>query len=98
MTARKASFQKRLSACQRAGNLTQADLARWFDRPHATVRSWLRDGREPSGGPIDVDHANQLLGLLEALIRQKRGFPVPRLSGAARRKHVQDIRNRVLPN
>lgn len=90
------SFQKRLEDCQRQGNLRLSDLARWFDRPYQTVRSWLA-GSEPSGGPIDVQHANALLSLLEELIRKKRGFPVPRLSPQQRIEHLQSIRKRAIP-
>lgn len=95
MAPRKKTFQQRLKACQQAGNLTTADLQRWFDRPYQTVRSWI-DGREPSGGPIDREHANSMLGLLEVLIKQKRGFPMPRLSQAKRIEHMQQVRTTLL--
>ena len=91
------SFQNRLVAAQRGGNLTVADLARWFDRPHATVRTWVQDGIEPGGGPIDIKHTQELLGLLEALIKRKKGFPVPRLSPQKRIAHIRQIRAAVLP-
>lgn len=91
-------FKERLEYCQRAGNMTIADLARWFDRPHATVRSWILQGVEPGGGPIDIEHARQLLGLLEMLIRKERGFPVPRLSPQKRIAYVKELRHKVLPD
>ncbi len=90
------SFQKRLKACQRDGNLRLSDLARWFDRPYQTVRSWL-GGSEPGGGPMDIQHAKALLGLLEELIRKKRGFPIPRLSPQKRIEHLASIRKAMLP-
>ncbi|MDE2022457.1 MAG: hypothetical protein KGI71_06115 [Patescibacteria group bacterium] len=91
------TFQQRLQACQRGGNLTVSDLARWFGRSAATARSWVKDGRQPSGGLIDVTHAHELLGLLEMLIRKKKGFPVPRLPPSERIEHLAHIRKSVLP-
>lgn len=89
-----ATWQRRLQTAQRAGNLTVADLARWFDRPHATVRTWVCDGREPGGGPLDIQHAQALLGLLETLIARKKGFPLPQ---KGRRQKLLEIRAAVLP-
>ena len=91
------TFQKRLQDCQRAGNLTVSDLARWLDRPRPTVRTWIEDGIEPGRSPADVEHAQALLGLLEMLIAKKRGFPVPRLSPQKRIEHLQHIRSKALP-
>lgn len=91
------TFQKRLQACQRAGNLTISDLARWFDRPRPTVRTWVEDGNKPGRGPLDAAHAEALLGLLETLIARKRGFPVPPLSPQKRIEHLKHIRQKVLP-
>ena len=88
----KKTFQQRLRACERGGNLTVADLARWFDRPYPTVRSWMVDGIEPGGGPIDKEHAESMLGLLETLIKQKRWFPVPRLRPQERIEHLAQVR------
>lgn len=86
------TFQARLQSVQRAGNLHVADLARWFDRPDATVRGWVERGTMPGGGPIDKAHAIEMLGLLEMLVKQKRGFPIPRLSPTARIEHLMHIR------
>lgn len=49
--------------------MTVADLARWFDRPDATVRSWVHLGHTPTGGPADQEEIEKLLVLLEKLIR-----------------------------
>jgi hypothetical protein len=95
-TVRRKTFQQRLRACERGGNLTVADLARWFDRPYPTVRSWMTDGIEPGGGPIDKEHAESMLALLETLIKQKRGFPVPRMSPHARIAHLEYVRDAFL--
>lgn len=87
------TFQKRLLACQRGGNLTVADLARWFDRPYQTLRSWTEQDITPGGGPIDREHAESLLVLLETLIKKKRGFPVPRLTPKKRVVYIAQIRS-----
>ena len=86
------TFQQRLKSCERDGNLTVADLARWFDRPYPTVRTWVQDGIEPGGGPIDKEHALSMLGLLETLIKQKQGLPLPRLAPRARIERLEQIR------
>ena len=91
----KKTFQQRLQACERGGNLTVADLARWFDRPYPTMRTW-RSGTKPGGGPIDQEHAIQMLGLLELLIKHKRGFPMPRLSPDKRIAHLLAVRKASL--
>ncbi len=83
----------------RRGNLRVADLARWFDRPHPTVRGWALKGIQPGGGPHDVESVNSMLVLLEKLIEARKGsygFPVPRLSPRARKQHILDIRARML--
>ena len=92
----KKTFQQRLKACVRGGNLTGADLARWFDRPYSTVRTWVESGIKPGGGPIDKEHAESMLALLETLIKQRRGFPVPSMSPKARKDHVMQIREAVM--
>lgn len=78
------------------GNLRVSDLARWFERPHPTVRGWVLKGTRPGGGPHDIDHVKMLLALLEGLIRLGRGFPLPQLSPRARKQRVQDIRSKVV--
>jgi transposase-like protein len=65
------AFQQRLRRCVERGNLTVSDLARWFDRPYATVRSWLAAGREPSGGPVTVRRAYERLAALEQVVRDQ---------------------------
>jgi hypothetical protein len=91
------TFQQRLAACQRDGNLTVSDLARWFDRSRPTVRGWAELGTLPGGGPLDIEHAHSLLKLLEVLIKRKSGFPIPRLSPAKRIEHLMHIRKKALP-
>lgn len=62
------TFQQRLRACVESGNLTVADLGRWFGRPYATVRSWLHDGWEPAGGPVTVRRVETKLQRLEGVV------------------------------
>ena len=87
--------QKRLQACMKRGNLRVADLARWFDRPHPTVRGWALKGIQPGGGPHDVEQVHDQLVVLERLVEARKGFPVPRLSPRNRKQHILDIRTRV---
>lgn len=65
------AFQKRLLGVQRRANLTVADLARWFNRPHPTVRCWTK-GTRPSGGAIDSASVEKGLAKLEALLERKK--------------------------
>ena len=63
------TFQQRLQRCRERGNLTVADLARWFDRPYATVRSWLTEGWEPGDGPVTRRRMEDRLVRLEGVVR-----------------------------
>lgn len=87
------TFASRLKKVARSGNLTVADLARWFDRPYQTVRCWLTGASQPGGGPMDREHAEELLALLEGMVARKNKFPVPRLSPSQRVAYIQDLRN-----
>jgi hypothetical protein len=85
------TFTERLVRCAKFGDLTPSDLARWFDRPRATVNTWL-NGRTPSGPSGRV--AEHDLDLLEVMVRNKIGFPVPAtLSWRDRINHVRGQRN-----
>jgi hypothetical protein len=64
------TFQKRLKSCVDRGNLTVADLARWFGRPYATVRSWLKEGWKPGDGPVTQDRMEVRLRKLELVLTQ----------------------------
>lgn len=86
------SFQERLKRCMKGGNLTVADLARWFGRPHPTMRSWVEDGVEPGGGPLDAALARATLDKLEKLIARNSKFPVPRLSPQKRIAYLKELR------
>lgn len=86
------TFQQRLKKVMAGGNLRVADLARWFERPHATVTSWVKDGYEPGGGPQDRTAVLTALTKLERLVAKKCGFPVPRLGPRQRIEHIGTIR------
>lgn len=87
-----ASIGKRLQKAQRGGNLTVADLARWFAVPYPTMRGWVRDGTEPGGGPGDRRAMEAALELLEDKIASRKQFPLPRMSPRARMAFIEQIR------
>ena len=73
------------------GNLTVADLARWLERPHPTVRGWVMGGR--LGGPaLDTAFVLARVKLLEDRLRKKRGLPVPRMSARKRIVYMEGLR------
>jgi len=89
------SLADRLQRVQRDGNLSIADLARWLDREHPTVRGWVR-GVKIGGAAGDQEHVEAMLALLERLVQSKHGFPVPRLSPKARIYYLGKIREMAL--
>lgn len=91
-----ATFQQRLEKAMAGGNLRVADLARWFERPHSTVTSWLKSGYQPAGGPMDRDTIASQLHDLEILIRAKKKFPMPRLSPRGRIQYLETVRRAAL--
>jgi hypothetical protein len=88
------TFQARLKHCMAKGNLTVSDLARWFDRPNPTMRSWVVDGIEPNGAPLDTALAWATLVKLEKLIAKNLKFPVPRLSPRDRITYLKELREK----
>jgi len=87
------SFAQRLEAAKASGLLTNADLARWFDRAYPTVVKWTQ-GHTPWGP--NGDRARLLLDLLEEKIKKRDGFPVPvHLSPVARREYMQGVRRGI---
>lgn len=83
-------FYKRLLWCQRHSAMTVSDLARWFDRPRATVNTWL-NGRVPFGpqGPL----AQKRLLLLQLSIRSRKArYPIPaNLTWKQREEYVRGM-------
>lgn len=89
----KPDFNIRLRTVIKKGNLRVADLARWFERPHATVSEWVKNARQPTAAPHDLEFIESSLAALENLIAQKRGFPVPRMSPKQRVAHLDSIKH-----
>lgn len=86
------TFSQRLDKVRRDGNLSIADLAHWFERPHPTVSGWLRGGRVGLA-PLDTAWIEAQLGRLENMLRKNRGLPVPRLRREDRRIYLDQLRN-----
>lgn len=85
-------FCDRLIACQKTGDMTVADLQHWFERPYATVRTWVEHRRTPRG-PSGRE-AERLLHLLEKAIAERRYFPVPALlSSIERPSYLKKVRH-----
>jgi len=70
------NITKRLNKVMVEGNLTIIDLARWFNRPFATVRGWIR-GRDMRASPQDAGLVIERLKVIERRIRKRAGLPVP---------------------
>jgi hypothetical protein len=88
-----ADFSTRLVRAVKATDMTVSDLARWFDRPRATVNTWM-GGRTPWGPR--AKRSEKLLDLLEWSIatRGEKYWPVPtEMSWAERAKYVRGMRN-----
>jgi hypothetical protein len=83
------SVSERLNRLLTEGNLTLADLARWFDRPYPTVRGWLQGG-DVGGAPLDTAWVLAQLKCLEK--KMGKGLPVPRLSMAERAAYMEKLR------
>jgi hypothetical protein len=84
-------FSKALAQCMKRGDMTVSDLARWFDRPRATINTWV-NGRTPYGPSGRL--AFRLLELLQSSIRNKQGFPIPEtLSWSKRADYIRGIRD-----
>lgn len=88
------SFADRLQWAMQKGNLTGADLARWFDCPDPTIRGWLA-GMQPTGAPGDVAQIEAALARLEKLIKAQSWFPVPRLTRQARIAYLENLRQKA---
>ncbi len=90
--AKAGSFASRLQAIMRDGNLTGADLARWFDRPDPTVRGWISGDHDLSGPTLDVAYVEAQLAKLEKLLLQNKGLPVPRMVPRKRIEHLDRLK------
>lgn len=61
----------RLAAVMRDGNLRVSDLARWFGRPHATVRLWSTGNSDIGGTIMDKAFILERLDQLERMVRKQ---------------------------
>ena len=86
------TIQDRLKVCMVKGNLTVADLARWFDRPDPTIRGWVNRGVKPNCPARDLAWLLAGLSTLEFMIKQKKGLPVPRMSQRERISYLAQLR------
>lgn len=86
------SFEQRLNDLMRCGNLRVADLARWFGRPHATVRGWA-NGTPMNGTAFENAFIIAALNDLEVRLKRGRGLPVPRMSLRARILYMGKLKN-----
>lgn len=87
------SFRERLERVLDVGNLRVADLARWFDRPYSTVKSWML-GHEPMGPPGDLREVFAALVRLEAAIIA-RELPLPRMPAQRRLKFLAKLKGKM---
>jgi hypothetical protein len=65
------NLPQRFKLCVSRGSLTLADLARWFERPHTTVRTWYVLNRIPNEGYRNETFRR--LHLLEEAIKKNKG-------------------------
>jgi hypothetical protein len=86
------SFSHRLQHVMEAGNLTGADLARWFGRPDPTVRGWISGDHVLGGAQLDVAYVEAQLIKLEGLLKKKRGLPVPQMTRIKRKQHLDSLK------
>ena len=84
------TFQARLRRVLRDGNLTVADLARWFGRKDATVRAWVNSGYGPRGGYRDQVYIQDRLNELERKIFKNEKSIPPGLDRKGRRQFMSN--------
>ncbi len=90
----KPGFSERLQRVLRDGNMTVADLARWFARPHPTVANWVKGGRMGRElPPLDAAYVLAQLDVLERRLKKKEGLPVPVMSARKRKRYFEALRD-----
>lgn len=85
------SFQVRLTKVMLAGKLTVADLSHWMNRPHATVRLWVKGATTPTGR-YQADLVYRRLLLLEQSVREG-NWSVPEMSAHERPEWIKRARD-----
>lgn len=85
----------RLAAVMRDGNLRVSDLARWFGRPHATVRLWCTGNSDVGGTIMDKAFVLERLHLLERIVRKRHPLIPPGLKPKERIVELEKAMTRV---
>lgn len=91
------NFKQRLVDARKAGDLTIADLANWFNLPFSTVRYWCSvSGYDLAPRGPRRKEIIKRLSQLEWAILNKVGFPIPpMMSERGRSSHMVSTRNAV---
>ena len=97
------SFTNRINRVLHTSNMRVADLARWLDCPHATVRGWANGGALGLP-PQDAEFVLGVLTDIEERCRAREGFPIPKLTWRKRVHYLNALlkadtirRNRKIP-
>jgi hypothetical protein len=80
----------RLNRLLARGNLSIADLARWLDRPHATVSVWVHGRGSPAGTKQDRERVEREIKRMEGLMGK--GLPVPFLPRDERLAYIAKLK------
>jgi hypothetical protein len=80
----------RLNRLLARGNLSIADLARWLDRPHATVSVWVHGRGSPAGTKKDREQVEREIKRMEGLMGK--GLPVPFLPRDERLAYIAKLK------
>ena len=73
--AKRDGLGPRLRAAMEAGELTPADLSRWFGRGYQTVYCWVYHDREPQAGWREDVYRR--LAALEQSVKKSKGPLIP---------------------
>lgn len=91
------TFTQQIRACKERADMTVSDLALWFERPKPTVRTWVIEGRTPTGAAGRL--AWERLELLKTALRNRTTLPVPaHLSGRKRPDYIRELRDAARRN
>ena len=84
-------FLKSLRDSRKRLDLTPSDLALWFGRPRATIKTWLEQDRTPRGERVLAECVRRL-----KLLQLSPAFPVPyEVTALARTKYVRTAYERA---
>ena len=85
------SIAVRLNRIMIKGKFSVADLAHWLNRPHSTVRLWVRGETEPQAGASASHLTLQRLEALERYVRA--GHLIPETSAYERPLLIKQARD-----